>query len=167
MQKYLETKRDAFPRFYFLSDDELLDILANADNREIIQGYLKALFDGLVKLDMPTDDEIKGMISREGEKIEFTRTLRPSGNVEDWLKKVQQEMRDTLLKRLKDGNKDITTGLGNNKIPTPREKWVLSHPAQVVTTIGMVIWCSTTEEVIGQMYDDPLSLGNWYDQNVS
>ena len=163
MQKYLETKRDAFPRFYFLSDDELLDILANADNREIIQGYLKALFDGLVKLDMPTDDEIKGMISREGEKIEFTRTLRPSGNVEDWLKKVQQEMRDTLLKRLKDGNKDITTGLGNNKIPTPREKWVLSHPAQVVTTIGMVIWCSTTEEVIGQMYDDPLSLGNWYD----
>ena len=116
---------------------------------------------------MPTDDEIKGMISREGEKIEFTRTLRPSGNVEDWLKKVQQEMRDTLLKRLKDGNKDITTGLGNNKIPTPREKWVLAHPAQVVTTIGMVVWCSTTEEVIGQMYDDPLSLGNWYDTNVS
>ena len=46
---------------------------------------------------MPSEDEIEGMISREGEKIEFTRKLRPSGNVEDWLKKVQQEMRDTLL----------------------------------------------------------------------
>ena len=36
LQKYLETKRDAFPRFYFLSDDELLDILANAENKNII-----------------------------------------------------------------------------------------------------------------------------------
>ena len=71
---------------------------------------------------MPSEDEIEGMISREGEKIEFTRKLRPSGNVEDWLKKVQQEMRDTLLKRLKDGNKDLTVGLSNtDKKPTPRD----------------------------------------------
>ena len=62
--------------------------MANAENKNIIQGYLKALFDGLVKLDMPNDDEIKGMISREEEKIDFTKILRPSGNVEDWLKKV-------------------------------------------------------------------------------
>ena len=31
----------------------------------------------------------------------------------------------------------------------------------------MVIWCSTTEETIGQMYDDPLSLSTWYDTNVN
>ena len=116
---------------------------------------------------MPSDDEIKGMISREDEKIDFTRILRPSGNVEDWLKKVQQEMRDTLLKRLKDGSKDLTTGLGNAKEPTPREKWVLLHPAQVVTTIGMVTWCAETENQISLMYDDPLALANWYDANVT
>jgi hypothetical protein len=32
----MELKRGAFPRFYFLSDDELIDILANSTNLDII-----------------------------------------------------------------------------------------------------------------------------------
>lgn len=52
LEDYLEKKRTEFPRFYFLSNDELLDILANSEVMEIIMLHLKTLFDNIVKIDV-------------------------------------------------------------------------------------------------------------------
>jgi dynein heavy chain len=68
----MELKRTAFPRFYFLSSDELIDILANAQNLDIIQGHLKTCFDNIVKLSIGDDGiEIQGMNSNEKEYVQF------------------------------------------------------------------------------------------------
>lgn len=39
LAKYLETKRLAFPRFYFVSSADLLDILANGDEADLVIRY--------------------------------------------------------------------------------------------------------------------------------
>ena len=42
----MQEKRSAFPRFYFIGDDDLLEILGQATNPTVIQSHLKKLFAG-------------------------------------------------------------------------------------------------------------------------
>jgi len=50
LDQLLEMKRHAFPRFYFLSNDELLEILAKAGDMESIQRNIKKCFDSIQRL---------------------------------------------------------------------------------------------------------------------
>ena len=47
LSDFLEQKRKAFPRFYFIGDDDLLEILGQAKNPAVIQSHLKKLFAGI------------------------------------------------------------------------------------------------------------------------
>lgn len=51
LAEYLETKRLAFPRFYFVSSSDLLDILSNGNRPRIVANHLVKLFDSLAKLE--------------------------------------------------------------------------------------------------------------------
>merc|ERR1711994_213081 len=52
LAEYLETKRLAFPRFYFASSADLLDILSNGDQPKMVAKHLTKLFDSIAKITM-------------------------------------------------------------------------------------------------------------------
>lgn len=52
LEQYLESKRRIFPRFYFISDDELLETLGNSKKPDLVQPHFKKLFDNINKITM-------------------------------------------------------------------------------------------------------------------
>jgi dynein heavy chain len=44
LEDYLEVKRRLFSRFYFISNDELVEILANSNSMNIVQKHVNKLF---------------------------------------------------------------------------------------------------------------------------
>lgn len=57
LSDYLDTKRCAFPRFFFISDDELLSVLGNNDPRSI-QIHLLKLFDNVKEMQFGRNNKV-------------------------------------------------------------------------------------------------------------
>eukprot|EP00898_Chlorokybus_atmophyticus_P006606 jgi/Chlat1/6947/Chrsp52S06617 len=135
LEDYLETKRMAFPRFYFLSNDELLEILAQTRNVQAVQPHMSKCFDGIKSLDFgddPKSIDILAMVSGEGERVGLGKNLKARGNVEQWLTAVEQNMVASLRRLAKAAFQDYAR--------KPRVEWVMEQPAQLVLMISQVYW---------------------------
>ncbi|KAB1256908.1 Dynein heavy chain 6; axonemal [Camelus dromedarius] len=160
LEAYLESKRVIFPRFYFLSNDELLEILAQTRNPQAVQPHLRKCFDSISKLEFalmpPTEGKIPGMdgepekvytndvlamLSPEGERVSLGKGLKARGNVEEWLGKVEEAMFASLRRLCK---ASIADYLGR-----PRTEWVVAgHPSQVILTVSQIMWCRDLTECL-------------------
>ncbi|NXG00742.1 DYH9 protein, partial [Sakesphorus luctuosus] len=141
LTEYLDTKRLAFPRFYFISSADLLDILSNGTNPHLVQRHLSKLFDNLAKMKFQVDSEQKatklglGMYSREEEYVPFSEPCDCSGQVEVWLSRLLDTMRATV--------RDEMTAAVTVYEQKPREQWLFDYPAQVALSCTQIWW--TTE----------------------
>jgi len=145
LSSYLEKKRLAFPRFFFLSDDELLQILSQTKDPRAVQPHLRKCFENIAKLDFEKDNLITAMYSAEGERIPLVDPFIPEGNVETWLTKVQNLMKLSI-------REEIIKGL--DTYPTvERSQWVQEHPGQVVIAVSQTFFTTEVTEAISNGSD--------------
>ncbi|KFV69246.1 Dynein beta chain, ciliary, partial [Dryobates pubescens] len=141
LAEYLDMKKLAFPRFYFISSADLLDILSNGTNPQLVQRHLPKLFDSLARLEFQLDSEQKptkvglGMHSGEEEYVSFSQPCDCSGQVEVWLNHVLDSMRATVRAQMAEAVMAYEE--------KPREQWLFDYPAQVALTCSQIWW--TTE----------------------
>ncbi|NXX05401.1 DYH1 protein, partial [Larus smithsonianus] len=140
LSEYLETKRGAFPRFYFLSDDELLEILSQTKDPTAVQPHLRKCFENIAQLLFQEDLQITHMYSAEGEEVKLFLPIYPTDNVEDWLLEVENSMKATV-------RDNIERSIGVYP-ETPRTTWVLEWPGQVVIAGCQIFWTKEVSEAL-------------------
>ncbi len=140
LSDYLNTKRASFPRFYFISDDELLSVLGSGSNPSSIQVHLLKLFDNVKTLNFDqANKKILGIISSEGEECSLSKPVPiERAAVQVWLSAFEQAMRTSLQKSTKEGVYTYAH--------TDRKQWLHSVLGMVSLSGNQIWWTWGVED---------------------
>ena len=149
LSDFLEDKRNIFPRFFFLGDDDLLELLGQASDPLVLQAHLKKLFGGVhgVRFDEVENLEgnyIQGVNSIQGEHVMLSEQV-----------KVDEEAIERTLKDLLSSLQFTLSALVRNCLNSS-DKSLSEYPSQVLCLAEQILF---TRDCYTAISSDPRSLG--------
>ena len=168
---YLEKQRSDFSRFYFLGDDDLLEIIGNSGEPGKVLSHVGKMFAGISSIrskDVVSVSEyitalFDAMISKDGEVVPLNDVIEVSKKlpVKDWLKDLEVGMQNTLANSLLRGAvSEDSSATGRTEKTETFVEWAKKFPAQEVMILAttLINWSMGVDNAL-QEGDSKLSLG--------
>ncbi|CAJ0587193.1 unnamed protein product, partial [Mesorhabditis spiculigera] len=153
--EYLERERSSFPRFYFVGDEDLLEIMGNSKDISRLQKHLKKMFAGVTAVTITEEDKrITEMHSREGETVVLSSPVATQGvRINEWLHAFEKEMRTTLAKFLSNALKDFAMIDVDTVSHASYMEFLDKYPCQVIGLVAEIWWSNQMENALQQEKD--------------
>lgn len=156
LNEFMYSKKVAFPRFFFVSSADLLDILSNGNNPSKVMIHMPKIISAMDTLTLKeqSHSERPFALSMKAcvgvETVKFTSELQLLGKVESYLQDVLDIMRSSLKDIAKESLKQFSE--------LPKEDWIKQDPAQVTLLINLCSWVINCEQAFRAAASDPDSV---------
>lgn len=149
--EYLERERISFPRFYFVGDEDLLEIIGNSNDTMRISKHLRKMFAGLSGLLMDQDSTITGFTSKEGEEVQLRNhiSLIKTPKINDWLTALEENMKASLAELLGDAVVMFQAVCETGGVEKAMlNKYISGFPGQIAVLGAQVSWSTLVESAL-------------------
>jgi dynein heavy chain 1 len=165
--EYLERERVSFPRFYFVGDEDLLEIIGNSNDTLRIAKHLRKMFAGISGLITDEDGIITGFTSKEGEEVMLRKevSLIKTPRINEWLGALEANMKTTLAELTIEAYQEFEELMTADAMdPEAFNAYIAKYPAQVVVLGTQVAW---THAVENSLNEEGTSLPQLYEKQVN
>ncbi|KAJ3639667.1 hypothetical protein Zmor_003011 [Zophobas morio] len=132
VNRYFDKIRTYFPRFYFVSNEEMFSILSLTEDPTRIRTFIKSLFYEIRDLRFDENFTILGIVSENDEILHLTRAIETQkfhGCVEMWLKELANQIGESIRRMIQEAVKNHN-----------QERWILQWPCQILLAVTKIIF---------------------------
>ena len=146
--EYLERERVAFPRFYFVGDKDLLEIIGNSNETTRVAKHFRKMFAGISGVQANDDNVITAIVSREGEVVCLKRevSLIKLPKIKDWLTALDSSVKTTLAELLSEAVAEFETFFLSGSELDNFLEYLTRFPAQIAILGAQVVWTRSVQE---------------------
>ncbi|CDI86634.1 hypothetical protein EPH_0074210 [Eimeria praecox] len=170
LNEFMDSKRKTFPRFFFVSSVDLLDILSHGNDPPAVMVHMPKIFQAIQQFDwrvaLPSDKDqsrpvATGITSCVGtEQLALPEEMAFVGKVESYLQDCIAMMRKTVRHYIK-------MSFAARWTAKSKDDWIKADPAaQATLLVNMASWVVQVEEAFSKMQETPKAMEECMEKHV-